>query len=229
MKHQPRSVLCLLAHPDDETFICGGTLARLSKRGARVVVVSATRGEMGRRMGLPPSITRESMPAVREEELRQACRHLGIEPPVFLGLRDKTVEYADYEPLVDRLMALIASHQPDVVFTFHPEWGGHPDHCAIGRAAVDAFDRLGERRSDLYFISFGDPSETMARSGRHELADAVRVDVTDSLPEKLRAFRAHRSQTEMDMWLWQPDAAALARFGAFEYFILARKRGAFEL
>lgn len=216
-------LLGLFAHPDDETFICGGTLAHYAKQGAEVTVVSATKGEMGRRMGNPPFITRESMPEVREEELREACRCLEIAQPLFLGIRDKTVEYADYDALVERLRSILVSIAPDTVLTFHPEWGGHPDHCAIGRAAVEAVAGLPINEQSppaVYYISYGDPTRQAAISEKLDPADVVRVDVSDSLMEKLRAFRAHRSQTELDEWIWKPDAEAIRRFDPYEYFIV---------
>ncbi|MBD2869967.1 PIG-L family deacetylase [Paenibacillus arenilitoris] len=219
-----KRILGLFAHPDDETFICGGSLAHFAKRGAKVTVVSATKGEMGRRMGNPPLISRESMPQVREEELREACRRLGIEEPVFLGIRDKTVEYEDEASLIGRLASIVADDQPDVVLTFHPVWGGHPDHCAIGsasEAAVAAAAKAGRANPALYYLSFGDPLGGINHGGTLRPHDVVRVDVSDSLREKLLAFRAHRSQTEMDAWVWQPDRQALNRFNKHEFFIAA--------
>jgi N-acetylglucosamine malate deacetylase 2 len=228
---QQGQILALLAHPDDETFIFGGTIAHYAKRGVSVKVVSATKGDMGRRMGNPPFITRETMPIVREQELREACRCLGAEEPIFLGIRDKTVEYEDYESLVRRLCAIIRANKPDVVLTFHPVLGGHPDHCAIGRAAVAAtaaasdpdyvmegFDSCSA--PSLYYISFGEQMKQPERYGLRR-TDIVRIDVSDSTREKLNAFRAHRTQTEMDEWLWQRDEAALKHFGRYEYFVIA--------
>jgi len=221
-----KRILCLFAHPDDETFICGGTLAAYAKRGAGVVVVSATRGEMGRRMGKPPKLTRESMPRIREEELRDACRRLGIEAPRFLDIRDKTVEFADAEALHERLRGLIRDFAPDLVLTFHPERGGHPDHNAIGRAALAAAAAEAPAAPPVYFISFGDAALHWAQSDGLEPSFVTRVDVSDGLKEKLRAFRAHRSQTEMDEWLWKDDQRVLERFGRFEYFLASDRASA---
>jgi len=214
-----RRMLALLAHPDDETFIFGGTIAHYAKQGVRITIVSATKGEMGRRMGNPPFITRESMPAVREQELREACRILGAEEPVFLGIHDKLVEFENPERLAERLRRIIQNIDPEVVFTFHPVWGGHPDHCAIGRAAVRAVEELEEAvQPPLYFISFGNPLKRSAWNSLQE-ADVVKVDVSDSLTEKLHAFRAHRTQTELEDWVWRPDEEAIRKFNRYEYFI----------
>ncbi|UJF35189.1 PIG-L family deacetylase [Paenibacillus hexagrammi] len=212
-----RKILAILAHPDDESFICGGTLAKYASEGVEITLVSATRGEMGRRMGNPPYLNRESMPAARELELRQACMCLGIRELLFFDIRDKTVEFADEENLIARVAALIHDIDPDVVLTFHEKLGGHPDHCAIGKATTAAMRRTGHR-SKLYFITFGDAMKHPARFG-YTRKDVIQVDVRDHLEAKLAAFRAHRCQTEIDEWVWLPDKEALLKLSQHEYFL----------
>ncbi|MGG1556257.1 PIG-L family deacetylase [Paenibacillus ferrarius] len=216
-KNKGKKLLAVFAHPDDESFICGGTLAKYASEGAEITLVSATRGDMGRRMGNPPYLNRETMAAARELELREACEHLGVKRLIFFDIRDKTVEFVEEESLIARIAALIEEVQPDVVLTFHEVLGGHPDHCAIGKATTAAFQRTG-RQGALYFISFGD---AMTRPEWFGFApqDIVRIDVQAHLKAKLAAFRAHRCQTEIDEWVWLPDQEALTRFGRFEYFM----------
>ncbi|SDP05188.1 bacillithiol biosynthesis deacetylase BshB2 [Paenibacillus sp. yr247] len=218
-KVPPKKLLAVFAHPDDESFICGGTLAKYASEGVDITLVSATRGEMGRRMGNPPYLNRESMAAAREMELRQACESLGIRQLLFLDIRDKTVEFADEDSLTARIAALIHEVDPDVVLTFHEKLGGHPDHCAIGKVTTAAFGRTGHRGA-LYFISFGDAMERPERYG-YSRKDVIKIDVHAHLEAKLASFRAHRCQTEIDEWVWLPDQEALARFGRYEYFLKA--------
>ena len=213
-----RKLLAVFAHPDDESFICGGTLAKYASEGVDITLVSATRGEMGRRMGNPPYLNRETMPFARERELQQACEALGIRRLIFFDIRDKTVEFVDEESLIARIAALIDEIEPDVVLTFHERYGGHPDHCAIGKAATTAFRRAGRSGSSLYFITFGDAMEHPERYG-YTRKDVVKVDVHAHLEAKLAAFRAHRCQTEIDDWVWKSDREALSRFGRHEYFL----------
>ncbi|MFC4808886.1 PIG-L family deacetylase [Paenibacillus sp. GCM10023250] len=212
-----RKLLAVFAHPDDETFICGGTLAKYASEGVEITLVSATRGEMGRRMGNPPYLNRETMAAAREQELRDACDRLGIGELRFFGIRDKTVEFEDEESLTGRIEALIREIGPDVVLTFHERYGGHPDHCAIGKAATAAF-RRSARKGALYFITFGDAMEHPKRYG-YTRKDVIKVDISAHLEAKLAAFRAHRCQTEIDEWVWLADDEALSRFGDYEYFL----------
>ncbi|WP_068787209.1 PIG-L family deacetylase [Paenibacillus phocaensis] len=211
-----RKLLAVFAHPDDESFICGGTLAKYAAEGVEVTVVSATRGEMGRRMGNPPYLNRETIAAAREVELRQACEALGVHDLKFLDIRDKTVEFIDETLLIGRIEALMREIQPDVVLTFHETLGGHPDHCAIGQATTAAFRRYGEGL--LYFVSFGDMMLQPDEYG-YTADDIARVDVQEHLKAKLAAFRAHRCQSELMEWVWQRDDKAMRSLGRYEYFI----------
>lgn len=223
-------LLAVFAHPDDETFICGGTLAHYAQHGVEITLVCATKGEMGRRMGNPPFITRETMPFVRESELREACQIIGIRNLIFLDLRDKTVEFADPESLMQRIVEIIQRVKPDVMLTFHEQWGGHPDHCAIGKAAAAAFHFFKDNENSiqtkasrslphLYFISLGEQMKTSHASFGVTREQVMRIDISDSLSLKVHAFRAHRSQTECLDWLWADDHETASRFLPEEYLV----------
>ncbi|GMA58518.1 bacillithiol biosynthesis deacetylase BshB2 [Alicyclobacillus sacchari] len=216
------TVIAVFAHPDDETFICGGTLAKLAYTGHRVVLVCATLGEMGRRLGIPPIATRESIGQIRERELRAACEALGVQRLELLGLRDKTLEIQPQGEVADRVLRILQGEAPSAVITFHDPLGGHPDHCAIGRIATEAFSRYQATPAGggarLFYVSFGEGAEAFRRFAQPVLA-AVQVDVSGYKSEKLRAFRAHRTQSQLDRSLWGSDRRGTERMGNREYFI----------
>ncbi len=146
-----RTLLAVFAHPDDEAFGTGGTLAHYAAAGARVGLVCATRGEVGE-IADPALATPDNLPEVRERELRCAAQTLGVSEVEFLGYRDSgmagTPENADplafvnapADEVVSRLVGIIRRQRPDVVVTFEPNGGyGHPDHIAIHRHTVAAF------------------------------------------------------------------------------------------
>lgn len=187
-----KRILVTLAHPDDETFGCGGTIALHHQAGARITYVCATSGEMGRNMGRPISSTRESLPELREEELRNACKILGIEDLRLLGLRDKTVEFVDPEWLAAQIRAIHDELKPDLVITYWPGYGVHPDHNAIGAATIRALASLPpEQRPVVHCKGFG--------SNIHELGEPETVDVTSVAEIKAAAVAAHHSQSSVMM------------------------------
>jgi N-acetyl-1-D-myo-inositol-2-amino-2-deoxy-alpha-D-glucopyranoside deacetylase len=145
------TLLAVFAHPDDEAFGTGGTLARYAADGARVVLVCATRGEVGE-IADESLATPETLGQVREDELRCAAHTLGIAEVVFLGYRDSgmagTPENGDPRAFVNipanevmpKLVGIIRRVQPDVVVTFEPNGGyGHPDHIAVHHHTLAAF------------------------------------------------------------------------------------------
>lgn len=144
-------ILACFAHPDDETFGCGGTLARCAGEGRRVDLACATRGEVGE-ISDPALATKETLAQVREQELRCACRELGVHGLHLLGYRDSGMAgtpenghpqalcNASASEVVGQLVALIRTLRPVVVLTFDPHGGyGHPDHVAIHHFATEAF------------------------------------------------------------------------------------------
>lgn len=196
-----RHVLVVLPHPDDETLGCGGTIIMHARAGTPVTYACGTLGEMGRNMGRPPFATRESLPALREKELREACAILGIGDLRLLGIRDKTTEFLDREELADRILALIRELNPSLVITYHPRFSVHPDHMALGAATVRAVEKMApHKRPVLHTRGFG--------KGVEELGEPdVLVDVTPVLETKMAAIRAHRSQTEGMMARMEERAA----------------------
>lgn len=200
-----RSVLFVHAHPDDETFGCGGTLALYAYSGVPVSVAIGTRGEMGRNMGKPPFATRETLPALREKELEAACSALGVRDLWLLGVWDKTTEFADPVALADQIGAIIAEVDPSLIITSHPEHGRHPDHCAIAAATLAAVARLPrDRRPRVHSLIAGPAAEQLGLS-------LQTVDVRPVLDVKERAFDAHRSQSEAMRKRLTPEEAERRR------------------
>jgi len=150
-------LLAVLAHPDDETFGTGGTLALYSRRGVQVYLVCATRGEVGE---MDPSLLDgyASVGEKREAELRCAAGKLGLTGVFFLGYRDSGMPGSpdNVHPMalaatpVDKVASEVAQFiqklHPQVVLTFDPVGGyHHPDHIAIHNATVKAFKDLNEQ------------------------------------------------------------------------------------
>ena len=218
-----RSLLVILAHPDDESFPMGGTLAKYAAQGVRVTLVCATRGEAGI-AGFSPLEAGK----IRERELRAAAKTLGIHAVHFLNYLDGELAQANPDVLVAQLMNLMRQIRPEVVITFGPDGiSGHPDHVAISRLTSQAFDRALQRgllplTSRLYYLA---PSEAtlqgcgVAPSSEIAGGPIAAIDVGDYLVTKVKAMQSHASQEPP--YPGEPEVEA-TRLACHEYFTLAR-------
>lgn len=184
-----KRILAVFPHPDDESFVCAGTLAKYIDEGAEVTYACLTLGEMGRNMGIPPFANRVTLPAIRKEELEASSRAIGIQDLRMLGFHDKMIEFEDQQLLDSRILALIEELRPSLVITFYPGFSVHPDHDATGAAVTRTLRTLPAAERPLVYCS--------AFSINHEQvigkAD-VTVDVTGYLDKKMASIESHRSQ-----------------------------------
>ncbi len=129
-------LLCVFAHPDDEVFCAGGTIAKYAAEGHEVMVVSATRGDAGQIRDAKIA-TRRTLGKVREQELIMSCRHLGTQHALCLDYGDGTLNTLDIQVLIEDIIKIIREYRPEVVITFGPDGAyGHPDHIVIGEATT---------------------------------------------------------------------------------------------
>src|SRR5215468_4864840 len=110
-------ILGVYAHPDDEVFCAGGTLAKYVAAGAEAMVVSATRGDAGQ-IRDARAATRRTLGQARERELHLACERLGVQYARCLDYGDGTLKDVNQEVLTRDVAEIIRSYRPDVVLTF---------------------------------------------------------------------------------------------------------------
>jgi N-acetylglucosamine malate deacetylase 2 len=196
----PVRILCVTAHPDDETVFAGGTLALLADREASIHILCATRGEGGE-TGEPPVCSREDLSAAREAELICAARALGCASVDFLPFRDPPVGpdgslhpfAASVEEVARLLEKILLERKPDAVIT-HGSNGeyGHPAHILAHRACMQASLAVGVPALFTFSADYdGHPRKRSAN--RDDPADFV-VDVEPVFEKKLAAMECHRSQ-----------------------------------
>lgn len=135
----PRRLLCIFAHPDDETLAVGSTLAKYAAQGVQTFLLTATRGQHGWQ-GIPEQDPGpQEMGRIREQELRAAADVLGIHEVTFLDYMDGELDQAPAPKAVARIVAHIRRIRPQVIITFAPDGAyGHPDHIAISQFATAA-------------------------------------------------------------------------------------------
>ena len=199
------NVLAFFAHPDDETMLAGGTLARLARHGLRVHFYCATRGEGGE-VGEPPLCTVEELGAVRERELVCAVGALGGSSLTFLGYVDPRVGPdgsvyafdANLTMLAGQVAASIQQHQPAAVFS-HGSNGeyGHPAHLLMHQAVSIAVASLGDEAPVFYTFEAAYPDHPRPRLMNKDDPAHLLVDVTSALERKVRAAECHRTQHAM--------------------------------
>jgi LmbE family N-acetylglucosaminyl deacetylase len=230
------------AHPDDEAIATGGTMIRAADAGHRVVLVVATRGEMGE----PPELRGERLSEIRAGETLAAAELLGVDRVEFLGYRDSGMSgdpengrdgafaAADLDEAASRLAVILAAESADVLTVYDEHGGyGHPDHIQVHRvghrAAVVAgvapvYEATINRDRIRDVVGVGS-EETAESSGNEAVAIGLpegvittAVDVTEVLDRKRAAMEAHASQIGPDSWfLSMPEDAFSEVFGSEWY------------
>ena len=161
-------LMCVLAHPDDESLGTGGTLAKCAAEGVATYLVTATRGERGRFGDSKESPGPEIVGKAREAELLAAAKELGLREVSFLDYPDGGLDKVDTAEAIEKIAGHFRRVKPQVVITFGPDGAyGHPDHIAISQLTTAAivcaadpwFDPrpgIGEphRVSKLYYIAW---------------------------------------------------------------------------
>lgn len=216
-------LMCVLAHPDDESLGVGGILAKSADEGVTTSLLTATRGErgwFGREDEYPGP---DRLAARREEELQAAAAELGLHEVSLLGYEDGRLDQADPQAAIGEIAAHVRRFRPQVVVTFGPFGSyGHPDHiavCQLTTAAVVAAAAPGD--GDLehpphavsklyYFVEtrdlfdayeevFGElvmeiDGEVRRAPGWPPWAITTRIDSVDCWRQVWRAVACHRSQ-----------------------------------
>jgi len=217
-------LMCVLAHPDDESLGNGGTLAKYAAEGIETHLVTATRGERGWYGDARDNPGPAALGAIREAELHAATRVLGIRQVDFLDYIDGDLDQADPAEAIRKIVGHLRRVRPQVVVTFGPEGGyGHPDHIAISQfttaAIVAAADpnyagadesaphrvaklyymTISHALADAYLAVFGDLVMSIDGVQRHliineDWATTTWLDTSDYQDTVWRAVFCHTSQ-----------------------------------
>jgi len=214
-------VMVIMAHPDDAEYTCAGTLAKWIRAGREVRYIVCTSGDKGTK---DPGLTPHRLAEIREREQQAAADVLGVSQVTFLRHRD-----GELEPTMAfraELAMLIRRYRPHIIFT-HDAWKPyqlHPDHRAVGIAAVDA---IVAARDHLFL-----PGQTAIGLEASVTAELYLwgsewpdyyEDITETLELKLEALSKHTSQLTRPDWRerirqWAADTGAVASVPYAEAF-----------
>ncbi len=188
-------ILCVYAHPDDESFGPAAVLAKYARQGAAIYGLFATRGEHGEAVQSPAPSPRE-LAALRARDLAAAAEVIGFKRVDHLGYEDGTLADVPRSELERQVLDAVLAYRPDVMVTFGPAGiTRHSDHVAIHQAATSAFHKAREHElgvRELFYDAL--PTD---RAKERDLLDApdgnpnTFVDVTETQPVKLEALRLH--------------------------------------
>jgi LmbE family N-acetylglucosaminyl deacetylase len=203
-----KTILVVGAHPDDNDFGAGATVARAARQGAEVIYLLATTGQKG---SSDETMTPEKLSPIRKKEQEEAASVLGVREVHFLDYVDG--ELVPDIRLKEYVVQFIRRYRPDIVFTMDPSFFyfkdlgfvNHSDHRAIGEATLDACYPLAR---DL--LSF--PEHARAGLKPHKVRELLLhsfvpenanlfVDVTDTFDLKIRALSHHKSQVGDMQWV----------------------------
>lgn len=188
-------LVAVFAHPDDEAFGPAGTLAKYSKTHD-VYLLCATKGEVGK-----THLTTEKLFRLREQELKDSAKILGIKKVFFLGFKDGTLSNSLYHKLAAKIEEKFKQLNPEVVMTVEQRGvSGHIDHITVSMVTTYVFKKTKsikklmyycitnreKRNIDNYFIYF-------PRGYTKEQIDET-VDISAVWQTKVKAMKAHKSQ-----------------------------------
>lgn len=205
------TILCVGAHPDDETWMAGGIMAAAAANGQRVIVVTATQGEAGTTD--TSRWPQEDLGIIRTRELHAALQVLGVYEHGLLDCEDGKCAVANAQDVALQLAGLIHSEQPDTILTFGPDGlTGHDDHKTVSRwcdmacALIDHQPAIYHAAcTQAWYDDYGKELDAKANVffaiDRPPIVEASALAIDFHLPteiahKKLRALQAQPSQME---------------------------------
>ena len=237
---EPLKLMCVLAHPDDESLGTGGTLAKYAAEGVETYLITATRGERGRFGDSEGRPSADVIGRTREAELRAAASELGVREVAVLGHPDGALDSHDRAGALDAIAGHLRRIRPQVVVTFGPEGAyGHPDHIAISQLTSAAVVRAADREfavSKLYHIAWSAPTWAAYQAALKKLTCTVdgverqvvptpqwavttRIDTSAVAATVWRAVSCHRTQMSVYQNLETlPAEHHRALWGVQEYY-----------
>jgi LmbE family N-acetylglucosaminyl deacetylase len=193
-QHEARRALVIGAHPDDNEFGAGATVAKLTSQGWDVTFMIATNGNKGSH---DPDMSTYRLSEIREGEQRAAAAILGVKRVIFLRNNDGELEPT---PALRAEIALYIRHfKPNAVFTHDPwkHYMFHPDHRAVGFAVIEG---VVSARDHLFMPGLGQIGITVWRPEALYLWGAEQPDhyedVTGFVDQKIAALHEHHTQLD---------------------------------
>ncbi|MBA4603712.1 PIG-L deacetylase family protein [Thermoactinomyces mirandus] len=193
---QIQTILYVFAHPDDETFSCGGTICHFHQLGMKQTLFCATHGEAGK-TGNPQLYTQNELGNVRLQELQNALSILGMDRLIIRNWGDGRLSEQPFLSIVNELHSVMEEIRPDRVITFPPSGiSGHPDHKVIQKATIAAIQKISFPIK-LYYIVIPESIAHLSSVPVLFTPDeyvSEKIDVTPYHKKIIQALSAHKNQ-----------------------------------
>lgn len=205
----PKRILCVSAHPDDNEFCYGGSLAKWIKNGAEVKYLICSDGSKGSK----DNMDAQQVTNTRKAEQESACAVIGVQQFEVLGYEDGTL-HNSLDALRKDIVKAIRAFKPDTVICMDPtfvystdfDYVNHIDHRSVGQATIDAVYPIA--RDALYYPELLEEGLQPHKTGTLLMTNLDRanlyVDISEHFDTKVDALCAHTSQ--------MPDRDGIGRF-----------------
>jgi LmbE family N-acetylglucosaminyl deacetylase len=204
------NIVGIFAHPDDESFCCGGTLAQLAQEN-NIYNICATKGEAGLNYSGDKN---KQISEIREKELKEASSLLGVKDVFFLGFEDGTLSNNLYHALAEKTIAKLEELKPERIITLEPRGvTGHIDHIVMSMVSSYVFNKLDFIKEMWYFCLSEEQRKLKSNDyfvfrppGYKASEISLTLDVSDYCEAKIKAMKSHVSQIEnIQKILSRPD------------------------
>lgn len=200
-----KKMLLVLAHPDDESFVAGGTVRKCVDQGWIVDLVCLTRGQAGERGAYDATV---DVGAIRSQELEEAAKVLGISSVNFMDYEDGKLAKINPGELEDKIHKLLLQFEPDVVLTFEPNGiSNHPDHKKTSLSTTYAFQKYAVRQVHGEKLGTRDPRRSFIKNlpPASEEPRLYYACMPESVAEFLKANKVLPEESFGKPWVGTPD------------------------
>jgi LmbE family N-acetylglucosaminyl deacetylase len=194
-----KPVVAVFAHPDDEVFGPGGTLALFAKEGRDVYIITVTNGDAG--MNSLSEDDGRSLGEIRTDELKASAKAIGVKDVFFLNYKDGTLSNNLYHDIADKVQAKIEELQPEIMVTFEPRGvSGHLDHIAVSMISTFVFEKVHFVK-ELWYYAMNEYARSFQGEyfihfppGYKDEEISKVVNIEPVWEQKVTAMQQHKSQ-----------------------------------
>ena len=192
-----KPVVGIFAHPDDEVFGPGGTLALFAKEGRDVYIISVTNGDAGQNS----SNDNRDLGEIRREELQASAKALGVKNVFFLGYKDGTLSNNLYHEIADKIQTILKQIDPEIIITMeHRGVSGHLDHIAVSMISSYVYEH-NHSISEIWYYALTKEARSLQSPyfiyfppGYKSSEINKTISIEDVWDQKVEAMHQHKSQ-----------------------------------